>query len=87
MNALHKMCITNSLVISSIQIITVRKSGLFPLDKYSYTLSGAIMQVTKFKVNGNIIVSQRFNDKYEEMILFYLLCTMDITYIKIFHEI
>ena len=54
---------------------------------YYYTLASTIMQVTKFKVNGNIIVSQRFNDKYEEMILFYLLCTMDITYIKIFHEI
>ena len=57
------------------------------INMYIYTLSGAIMQVTKFKVNGNIIVSQRFNEKYEEMILFYIFCTMDITYIKIFHEI
>ena len=52
-----------------------------------YTLSGAIMQVTKFEINGNIIVSQEFNDKYREMILFYLSCMMDIIYIKILHEI
>ena len=41
----------------------------------------------KFNVNKNIIISQSFNDKYKEMIQFYLFCMIDIAYIKIFHEI
>ena len=64
-------------------------NGLRSLDSLRsndpiYTLSNAIMKFTIFKVNGNIIVSQRFNDKYKEVILFYLFFMMDITYIKYF---
>ena len=54
---------------------------------YRYSLFHAIMQISKFKVNQYIIISQSLNDKYKEMIQFYLFCMIDITYIKILHEI
>ena len=54
---------------------------------YVYTLLNAIMQLTKLKINGNIILLHSFTDRYKEIVLFYLFCMIGITNIKIFYEI